>query len=116
MHPCKHEVLIGAFFSASGSAAARLQQAAVQEEMVGPTGSPLDNSSPIPSPDYDAPSPVANEMELELPDEENGAHPPPAATGADSLTSRLETMRDSMSKVGQQQNTQQLLTMRLTSG
>ena len=100
MHPCKHEVLIGAFFSASGSAAARLQQAAGQEVMVGPTGSPLDNSSPIPSPDYDAPSPVANEMELELPDEENGAHPPPAATGADSLTSRLETMRDSMSKVG----------------
>jgi len=84
--------------NASGSAAARLQQAAGQEVMVGPTGSPLDNSSPIPSPDYDAPSPVANEMELELPDEENGAHPPPAATGADSLTSRLETMRDSMSK------------------
>ena len=61
----------------------------------------MDNSSPIPSPDYDAPSPVANEMELELPDEENGANLPPAATTvADSLTSRLETMRDSMSKVG----------------
>jgi len=69
--------------------------------MIGPTGSPLDNnsSSPIPSPDYDAPSPVADEMELELPDEESPNRSSAGGGGAmDSLTSRLDSMRDSLSK------------------
>ena len=76
------------------AAAAATAATAAKNVMIGPTGSPLESSSPIPSPDYDAPSPQANEMELELPEDDLVAK-----SANDSLASRLDTMRDSLSKV-----------------
>ena len=76
------------------AAAAATAASAAKNVMIGPTGSPLESSSPIPSPDYDAPSPQANEMELELPEDDLVAK-----SANDSLASRLDTMRDSLSKV-----------------
>ena len=55
----------------------------------------IDSNSPIPSPDYDAPSPEASdEMELRLPDEDQG----PTSSSVD-LSSRLDSMRGTLSKV-----------------
>jgi len=83
----------GAKKKSSHSYSRQQSSLSVQDESsgggTGTSASPLEEP---PSPDYDAPSPEADEMELELPDEESHNN------SAGDLTSRLDSMRDSLSQ------------------
>ena len=52
----------------------------------GQTSEFLEDISPVPSPDYDAPSPEADELELQLPDDTHPIHSNAAGSGQSSGT------------------------------